>query len=370
MQGSQTIRPAGPLECLQGPPATGLVPVALITAAYIAAGGFAREILDWPIELHPLVTLSEIGLLVAMLTAIGAVITVFVLAVAGLARRMTHHAGRHSAIPTWAAIRHAINPFPVTGLVMVFGLYILMIDMFIGFKEALPAIHPFTWDADFMRFDRVLHLGKDPWQLLQPVLGHPRVTDLVDGFYYLWFAVNILCLAGFLWVRDGFLKRRFYISFWLTIILLGTVLAYILSSAGPCYYALVTGSPGPYQPLMGYLRGVDMTHGLQALYVQEQLWMAYTLDSSSVLMTGISAMPSLHVALPILWSIAGWRVHRGLGTAFAIFAAITFLGSIHLGWHYAIDGYVAAAAVPAIWWLSAALARLVHEPAAASGDPW
>ena len=31
------------------------------------------------------------------------------------------------------------------------------------------------------------------------------------------------------------------------------------------------------------------------------------------------------------------------------FAAAIFVGSVHLGWHYAIDAYVSMIAVPAIW---------------------
>jgi hypothetical protein len=38
------------------------------------------------------------------------------------------------------------------------------------------------------------------------------------------------------------------------------------------------------------------------------------------------------------------------GRALAAFAVVIFLGSVMLGWHYAIDGYVGAAGVAAIWW--------------------
>src|SRR3546814_4974916 len=32
-----------------------------------------------------------------------------------------------------------------------------------------------------------------------------------------------------------------------------------------------------------------------------------------------------------------------------LYAVVIFLGSIHLGWHYAVDGYVSIVAVAAIW---------------------
>jgi TRAP-type C4-dicarboxylate transport system permease small subunit len=60
-------------------------------------------------------------------------------------------------------------------------------------------------------------------------------------------------------------------------------------------------------------------------------------------------MPSLHVALAVLYPLVGFRVNRWLGVAFVLYAFLILLGSIHLGWHYAIDGYVSAIAVIAIW---------------------
>ena len=62
-------------------------------------------------------------------------------------------------------------------------------------------------------------------------------------------------------------------------------------------------------------------------------------------------MPSLHNAMAFLYLLCGFSTkNRVARTATALFAAIVFIGSIHLGWHYAVDGIAAWAAVAAIWW--------------------
>jgi PAP2 superfamily len=39
-----------------------------------------------------------------------------------------------------------------------------------------------------------------------------------------------------------------------------------------------------------------------------------------------------------------------LGLVFAAYAAVVLVGSVHLGWHYAVDGYVSIVATLAIGW--------------------
>ncbi|MGH7542571.1 MAG: phosphatase PAP2 family protein [Gemmatimonadota bacterium] len=138
-------------------------------------------------------------------------------------------------------------------------------------------------------------------------------------------------------------------------ILLGTVMAVGFSSAGPCYYGRVVAGPDPFAPLMAYLQRVDAAHPLTALDVQALLWEGYV--GRGRLIEGIAAMPSLHVAVPVLFTIVAWGVDRRLGVLFGVYTALILVGSVHLAWHYAVDGYVTLALVPAVWWLAGRLAR-------------
>lgn len=258
-------------------------------------------------------------------------------------------------------VRFLVRPRAITTALLVIVLYSAFLAMFVAFKRAIPEALPFRWDDSFMKLDRIIHLGQDPWRLLQPVLGTPAVTDLIDRIYYMWFPVNYLCLTAFAWSESRVLRIRFYLSFWLVWIGLGTVVAYALSSAGPCYFGFVSEGADPFAPLMDYLRQVHRSHGLIAVYVQQELWADYVRGSANLVMKGISAMPSVHVALPVLYALAGWRVHRGVGIAFTAYALLIFIGSVHLGWHYAVDGYVSAVLVAGLWWVSGRISRWYSE---------
>jgi hypothetical protein len=64
---------------------------------------------------------------------------------------------------------------------------------------------------------------------------------------------------------------------------------------------------------------------------------------------GISAMPSMHVSIAFLFVMFSWRVSFCLGIAATAYCIVIFLGSVHLGYHYAVDGYVAIVATLIIW---------------------
>lgn len=77
-----------------------------------------------------------------------------------------------------------------------------------------------------------------------------------------------------------------------------------------------------------------------------------TMDNP-LLISGISAMPSIHVAIAVaaaLW-IQRYRV-KVLTLVGWTYAAAIYIGSIHLGWHYATDGLVSAPLVLLVWWLA------------------
>jgi hypothetical protein len=221
---------------------------------------------------------------------------------------------------------------------------------FAAWKSFIPVFFPFHWDPAFAVLDRRLH-GDDPYRLLG-FLDHPPITLLLDRAYFSWNYLLVVLVLWQGWLGTRASRGRFWLAFVLTWILLGTVLATVGSSAGPCFYQRVTGDPGPYRPLMDYLASVD---GLGIFVAQNYLWSAHEAQRV-VFGGGISAFPSLHIAIPVLAACAAWHRHRLAAWAFIAFAVLIWIGSIQLAWHYAVDGEASAILVPGIWWLSGRLA--------------
>ena len=254
----------------------------------------------------------------------------------------------------WQAERRGpLSLWRLGGFVLVLVALPLFARAFIGWKAAIPSLNPFSWDLQFAAWDAAVHAGVHPWEILQPLFGRPAVTRLLDAVYLMWHLVLVGVVVWQAWNPDREGRLRFLLAFVLVWILLGTGLATVLSSAGPCYYRQVTGQPDPYAPLFEYLHSVDARTPLGNLRAQEWLWTNYR---SGVENVSISAMPSMHVALPLLYVLASLR-KPVVAFGFAIYALLIFVASVHLGWHYAIDGYVSALAVPILWWVAGILAR-------------
>jgi hypothetical protein len=224
----------------------------------------------------------------------------------------------------------------------------LFMASFSLFKGSIPMINGFDWDETFIAWDRAIH-GTDPWRILQPVLGYPIVTAALAKLYHLWF---LLIYGGSLFfaflVRDTRLRYRYFFSYFLMWSIGGMAMAAGLASVGPCFLDPVLGNDH-FAEQMAYLYIADAAYPVDVLRVQEQL-IAWHEGGSYGLGRGISAMPSMHVALAFLFFLAVRKVSKWAGWVFGAFAVLIQVASIHLAYHYAVDGYVSVVLVALIWW--------------------
>ncbi len=244
-----------------------------------------------------------------------------------------------------------LNAIPMTFVLIYFVL------CFSTIKDAVPMVNPFSWDMTFMELDRVLHFGMDPWRILHPVLGYAPVTFLLNIVYNIWFVVIWMAWVWLVFAeRQSVLRLQYLVAYFLSWSIGGSLLAIVFSSAGPVYYGNLDLGANPYAPLMSYLRATSEIVPLWAVDTQDLLWEAYLNDGKG-LVSGISAMPSMHNTAAMMIALLGWRISRRAGIAGSLFALGIFLGSIHLGWHYAVDAYMGFAIAGISWYLSGRFAR-------------
>lgn len=221
-------------------------------------------------------------------------------------------------------------------------------------KVAIPRLEPFYADPLFAQWDKAL-FGVDPWRITHALIG-PLGTEFVDTAYFLWFKIVHLTFAFAAFSKDRSFQMQACLSYFLIWIILGNILAITMSAAGPCYYEHFYGDDR-FRPLTDLLA----ERGTIAAILQEYLLSA---SGDEAIGSGISAMPSLHCALTMFIVLVVWKKF-GPGWQFALAVAYHFvilIGSVHLGWHYAVDGLLSSVLVPPLWWAVGRLVSAVEGP--------
>ena len=193
-------------------------------------------------------------------------------------------------------------------------------------KSILPSAVPFWADRPLANFDEAV-FGMPAWRWALQWLA--PVSELFRRAYGLWLPIHLIALAAVICFPPTERKARLILTYILTWIV-GTLISYSVSSAGPLFYGPL-GFGDRFHDLIGqpHLNGIPKT----AAY----LWKNYV-QQTAVTGGGISAFPSLHVAMA-LWVAAVLRFHW----ASLIFFALVFVGSFLLGWHYFLDAPAGAA---------------------------
>jgi hypothetical protein len=240
----------------------------------------------------------------------------------------------------------------------------VLLTIFNCFKQLVLGFEQFQYDELLAQWDRYLFFGNDPWTITHAIFPYATMTYVLDMAYHLWFlpmTIGVI-ICSFLPSSTFRLRTQYLLTYFAVWVGIGTVLAYYLPSAGPCFYNDFVGQSDTYAKLVTRLNFQASEYGanrLEALVTQDYLRSAL---GKTTLMPGggISAMPSVHNALSVLFAIAACQVNRKLGLFMIGYAVVIWLASIHLGWHYAWDGIVSAIITIAFWYGAGKLAELIE----------
>jgi hypothetical protein len=229
-----------------------------------------------------------------------------------------------------------------------FALIIVFMPFFSKLKSMIPLFNDFKWDTAFIAWDRALFFGMDGWQALQPVFGYPLVTAFMAVLYHAWMLLIYAGTLFFLFYRaGGAIRRQYLLGFFLIWTLIGGGMATALASVGPVFVGPILGLP-TFDAQMAYLNAANEQVPILTLHVQELLLNWYH-QGDRGLGSGITAMPSMHVSMAMLFWLAIREVSPRAGRAFLVFLVLIWIGSVHLAYHYAVDGLVSLIATAFLW---------------------
>lgn len=219
---------------------------------------------------------------------------------------------------------------------------------------------PFYADPVLANLDRAI-FGEDAWQWSHALFGW--AFKPISAVYGTWLFGQIALVTILLFAAPSKLKTQALIARSLMWLLLGIVLAYALSSAGPVFYDQVYGGTR----FEGLQRLIESDFATAA--PEQYLWDVHQrggLEFGS----GISAMPSLHVAGATWLALVLAAAFPRLAPLGWIYVALIYVGSLITGWHYGLDGIVGVTGVVLIWKLAGQVANwrshLAQAPAVAA----
>lgn len=241
----------------------------------------------------------------------------------------------------WAKLKPKLPILAIPAFVLP-----IFLSAYTAVKSSLPLLVGYRFDELLANADALI-FGTDPWQYTHAVIG-PFATQIIEMIYVpIWIALLAYTKAMVALFADRKLVLTFYTASMLSWILGGVLVAYILTSAGPTFTDL-NGLEMRFAEIKMSLLNLS---GTSSPFISGPAYLDEAMIEGELYRGGgISAMPSMHIAACTLYCLVA-RGTRWLVPALA-YLAVIFVGSIHSGYHYAVDAPVAVLVAWLCWRLS------------------
>ena len=213
---------------------------------------------------------------------------------------------------------------------------------FMWIKAEINLVTAFRADEAIANIDRLV-FGRDPWQFFEGV----DLTVMAVTYNVLWFWALMITLFVILFAKPSTKRSASLISYFFLWSLFGPLGQYLFPAAGPIFYERIGLGPR--------YDGLHANIPLMTGEIANYLWNHYS-GRTLGLGAGISAMPSLHIATAVWMVVSLKAIGSRLTVPVAILGVYLYVGSVALGWHYVLDGFVGG--IGAIFAQWAALAYL------------
>lgn len=195
-------------------------------------------------------------------------------------------------------------------------------------KAAVPLLRPGDlFDGQLADLDRFLFFGHDPAVLLQGLIGEGISAHILSTLYVAFIVFLPLSLGLALVFSERLQVSLFYATALSLNWLLGAATYFLLPALGPIYVDPATFASLPH---------TEVTY-LQQLLLDQRV--GFLDDPASGTPQAIAAFASLHIAMSFTALLAAYLLDLGrrVKQALWVWLALTFVGTIHLGWHYVVD---------------------------------
>jgi PAP2 superfamily len=228
--------------------------------------------------------------------------------------------------------------------------FAILFASFNCFKQLVLVDYPFAYDAIYERIDRILFLGQDPWRVAHTMLPGVMTAKIVDMLYHAWFLPMTVGVFACAWLgsESWHLRTQYLFTYMFSWIFVGSFAASLFPAAGPALVPYLVDASSKFGELNETLALLDAQIGLDSVAIKDRLLLLHK-SHDVVIGGGISAMPSVHIALSLAFALAALKINKTFGWCMVGYAVLMWIASLYLGWHYAVDGVVSLLLVWPAW---------------------